>query len=217
MQQWYQCPRCGKNILYGANPCPYCKCSLAWSQQGPVQYLPPAAQPEPAYQPQQTPQYQQQYQQPKPPKKKSNKLGIIALAVVLVALAAVGSCVVCTMAPSSTKATTPAEVISKVKVGMTIDDVMGIVDVDKFTAEKAFVVVSCSSLSFNNDIIDYEATKDMDSPYFMWLCFGSVVQNLNPAIIGFSANPEMVIGTGRMDFAEAQALVEWNSGRPFRR
>jgi hypothetical protein len=121
------------------------------------------------------------------------------------------------MAPSSTKATTPAEVVSKVKVGMTIDDVMGVVDVDKFTAEKAFVVVSCNSLSFNNDVIDYEATKDMDSPYFMWLCFGSVVQNLNPAVIGFSANPEMVIGTGRMDFSEAQALVEWNSGRPFRR
>lgn len=109
MEQWYQCPRCGKDVLYGANPCPYCKCPLTWSRQGPVQYLPPAAQPEPTYQPQQTPQYQQ----PEPPKKKSNKLGIIALAVVLVALAAIGSCVVCVMRPSgsespaSTPGTTP--------------------------------------------------------------------------------------------------------------
>lgn len=71
MQQWHKCPECGKDILYGTNPCPYCKCSLAWSQQGPILYLPPAAQPEPAYQPQQpqqTPQYQEQYKA-EPPKK----------------------------------------------------------------------------------------------------------------------------------------------------
>jgi len=41
MQQWYKCPRCGKDILYATNPCPYCNCSLAWSQQGPMIYLPP--------------------------------------------------------------------------------------------------------------------------------------------------------------------------------
>jgi hypothetical protein len=139
MQQWYQCPRCGKSILYGANPCPYCKCSLAWSQQGPMLYIPPPGapqQPPPQYQqPQQTPQYQQPYQQPQqpgqyyqqqpePPKKKSNKLGIIVLAVVLVALAAVGSCVVCVMVPGSsetsvsTPQTTPTQVDDSIKPGM---------------------------------------------------------------------------------------------------
>jgi hypothetical protein len=136
---------------------------------------------------------------------------LIVLAVII------GGIVLVTGTSSSTKVTTPANIVSKVKVGMTIDDVMGVVDIDKLTSESAFVVVDCNSLSFNNDIIDYEATKDIESPYFMWLCFGSVVENLNPAVIGFSANPEMVIGTGRIDFAEAQTLVEWNSGKPFRR
>lgn len=41
MQEWYKCPECDKDLLYGANPCAYCKCSLAWSQQGPVLYMPP--------------------------------------------------------------------------------------------------------------------------------------------------------------------------------
>jgi len=140
-------------------------------------------------------------------------LGLIVLAVIIggIALAIGGG------SSSSTKVTTPSDIVSKVKVGMTIADVMGIVDIDKLTVEKAFVVVNCDSLSFNNDVLNYEATKDIESPYFMWLFFGVVVQDLNPAVIGFSASPEMVIGTGRIDFTKAQALVEWNSGRPFRR
>lgn len=138
-------------------------------------------------------------------------LGLIVLAAII------GGITLAVGMSSSTKVTTPSDIISKVEVGMTIADVMGVVDIDKLTSEKAFVVVNCNSLSFNNDVLNYEATKDIDSPYFMWLCFGIVVQNLNPAVIGFSANPEMVIGTGRIDFAEAQALVEWNSDRPFRR
>jgi hypothetical protein len=46
MQEWYKCPECGKDLLYGANPCTFCKCSLAWSQQGPVLYLPPIGAPQ---------------------------------------------------------------------------------------------------------------------------------------------------------------------------
>ena len=41
MQQWYKCPQCGADLIYGTNPCPKCKASLAWSQQGPVLYIPP--------------------------------------------------------------------------------------------------------------------------------------------------------------------------------
>ena len=40
MQEWYKCPECDKDLLYGANPCTYCNCSLAWSQQGPILYRP---------------------------------------------------------------------------------------------------------------------------------------------------------------------------------
>ena len=71
MQQWYQCPRCGKDILYGTNPCPYCKCSLAWSQQGPILYIPPPGAPQ-----QPPPQYQQQYQQPHQDKQQTKRTTI---------------------------------------------------------------------------------------------------------------------------------------------
>jgi len=36
MHQWYKCPECDKDILYGTNPCPYCKGVLDWKQQRPV-------------------------------------------------------------------------------------------------------------------------------------------------------------------------------------
>lgn len=42
MEQWYKCPQCAQDVLYGTNPCPYCKGLLAWSQQGPILYTPPA-------------------------------------------------------------------------------------------------------------------------------------------------------------------------------
>jgi hypothetical protein len=41
MQQWYKCSQCSQDVLYGTNPCPYCGCSLAWSQQGPILYRAP--------------------------------------------------------------------------------------------------------------------------------------------------------------------------------
>ena len=39
MEQWYKCPKCGADLLYGTDPCPSCKCSLVWSQQGPKLYM----------------------------------------------------------------------------------------------------------------------------------------------------------------------------------
>jgi len=55
MQQWYQCPRCGAQVAFGARFCGNCQTPLNWPTQ---QYQPPPQQPA------QTPQYQQQYQQP---------------------------------------------------------------------------------------------------------------------------------------------------------
>jgi hypothetical protein len=46
MQQWHKCPECGKDMIYGTNPCPYCKCFLAWSHRGPVLYIPPPEVPQ---------------------------------------------------------------------------------------------------------------------------------------------------------------------------
>lgn len=111
MQQRYQCPRCGAQVVFGARFCGSCQTPLNWPapQQPTVQQPPSPPLQQPA-------QYQQQYQQPQqpgpsgyqqqpePPKKKSSKLGIISLAIVLLALAAVGSCVVCVMQPGSSEA-----------------------------------------------------------------------------------------------------------------
>jgi DNA-directed RNA polymerase subunit RPC12/RpoP len=36
MEQWYKCPQCNSDILYGTNPCPSCKSPLAWDQHKPV-------------------------------------------------------------------------------------------------------------------------------------------------------------------------------------
>lgn len=46
MQQWYNCPRCRRVVKYGINPCPNCKCSLDWSQKGPILYKPPIGAPQ---------------------------------------------------------------------------------------------------------------------------------------------------------------------------
>lgn len=73
MEQWYKCPQCNENILYGTNPCPKCKSSLAWSQQGPIRYIPPiAASQQQVVQPAASPQS---------PKKTTNPL-VIILAIV---------------------------------------------------------------------------------------------------------------------------------------
>ena len=48
-EEWFKCPECGKDMLYGTDPCPYCKCRLGWTQKGPTYQPPPAPHPEPAY------------------------------------------------------------------------------------------------------------------------------------------------------------------------
>jgi hypothetical protein len=45
MDQRYNCSKCGKDIQSGANPCPHCMCSVAWTQDGPILYLPPDGAP----------------------------------------------------------------------------------------------------------------------------------------------------------------------------
>jgi len=97
MDQWFKCPKCGEDIVYGTNPCTYCNCSLAWSQQGPIEYIPPpgAPQQQQYQQPQQsgqTPQYQQQAE---PPKTKITLLHKIAAGIILLGLAIFGTCAIC--------------------------------------------------------------------------------------------------------------------------
>lgn len=115
------------------------------------------------------------------------------------------------------KATTPAEVVQNVKVGMTGTEVIGVVDQDYFISNNAFAAVAFSKLEIVGDNIIYELAKDLDSPYYGWLLFGVVVQDLNPAFIGFKANGDTVIVVTRIPFDKAQSVVELQSGRSFRR
>jgi hypothetical protein len=46
MQQWYKCHQCSQDILYGTNPCPFCKGLLAWSPQGSILYMPSTEEPQ---------------------------------------------------------------------------------------------------------------------------------------------------------------------------
>ncbi len=53
--------------------------------------------------------------------------------------------------------------------------------------------------------------------YYGWLFFGVIAPDLNPALVGFRASGDIVVAVARVPFTDAQALVEWQSGRPFRR
>lgn len=118
---------------------------------------------------------------------------------------------------SHAQATTPAAIVSKIKPGMTMEQVMDIVDMEHFTQNRAHVAVNCSEITVTDTGLQYNATKDIESPYFLWLFFGTVVKDLAPAVVAFSAETETVLFVGRMPFEQAQELVEWQSGRPFRR
>ncbi len=95
MQQWYKCPECGKDILYGINPCPYCKCSLAWSQQGPILYIPPFDAPQK--------QVVQSAASLQSAKKKTNPL-VIILAIIGGCVLLFGTCAICLNSKSSSPA-----------------------------------------------------------------------------------------------------------------
>lgn len=135
-------------------------------------------------------------------------IGLVAL--IAMSLAACGGGV-------PAKATTPAEVEDRVKVGMTGLEVTDVVDQEYFIQYRAFAIVNFSKLEVIGDTINYEAIKELDSPYYGWLLFDVMCQDLNPALIGFKSDGETVVVVARIPFDEAQRLVEWQSDRPFRR
>lgn len=98
MQQWYKCPKCGQDIQYVTNPCPYCKWTLDWRQQQPIPYMPPSEAPQ--QQAGQSPVYAQQQQVVQPAanlqstKKTTNPL-VIVLAVIGGIVLLFGTCAIC--------------------------------------------------------------------------------------------------------------------------
>lgn len=120
---------------------------------------------------------------------------ILGLLLLLTACAAAG------------KATTPAEVVDKVKVGMTVEEVLGKVDQDHFTENYAFVSIDLSKLDAVEGIPDYEEV-------FVWFYFGKILESVDPAAVAIRG--DTVIAVGRLSFEEAQRLIEWQTGIPFR-
>ena len=98
-------------------------------------------------------------------------LAAIILMVGLIAMIGCGS-------GTPAKATTPAEVVDKAKIGMTGLEVIEVVDQEYFIRNDAFAVADFSKLEVVGDSLDYEAVKGMDSPYYGWLLFGVIVQHL---------------------------------------
>jgi uncharacterized membrane protein YhaH (DUF805 family) len=39
MEQWYHCPECDQDLLYGAYSCPLCKCLLDWKEGKPLAHI----------------------------------------------------------------------------------------------------------------------------------------------------------------------------------
>ena len=106
------------------------------------------------------------------------------------------------------KATTPAEVVDRVKVGMTVEEVLDKVDQDYFTENYAFVSIDLSKLDAIEGVLDYEEV-------LVWFYFGKILQSVDPAAVAIRG--DTVVAVGRISFDEAQRLIEWQSGILFRR
>ena len=115
------------------------------------------------------------------------------------------------------KATTPGEVLGTVEVGMTVSEVTSIIDKEYLVQNDALIVVNFSSLQIVGGGIKYQPTKDSDSPYYGWLVFDVIVQDLEPALIGFESDGDTVVVVRGMPFDTAQHLVEEQYDKPFRR
>ena len=92
---------------------------------------------------------------------------------------------VCVLACSCTsKAKTASAIVDKVEVGMTMEEVEEAVNRDYFIQNLSFSIVVCSELeSYGNDIyyVPIKGEESLYAPYFMWLFWGVIVEDLNPS------------------------------------
>ena len=129
-------------------------------------------------------------------------IGLVAL--IAISLVACGGGV-------PTKATTPAEVADRVEFGMTSLEAMEKIDQEYFVQNHAFAVVRSSKLEIAGDALIYEAVageEALDSPYYLWLFFGVIVQDINPTVVGFEAGGDTVVVVTHIPFHEAQRFVD---------
>ena len=126
----------------------------------------------------------------------------------LLCITILGLLLLLTACATAGKATTPAEVVDRVKVGMTVEEVLDKVDQDYFTENYAFVSIDLSKLDTIEGIPDYEEV-------LVWFYFGKILQSVDPAAVAIRG--DTVVAVGRISFDEAQRLIEWQSGILFRR
>jgi len=126
----------------------------------------------------------------------------------LLCITILGLLLLLTACAGAGKATTPAEVIDRVKVGMTVEEVLDKVDQDYFTDNYAFVSIDLSELGAIEGIPDYQEV-------FVWFYFGKILQSVDPAAVAIRG--DTVVAVGRLSFDEAQRLIEWQTGIPFGR
>ena len=132
-------------------------------------------------------------------------IGLVAL--IAISLAACGG----EGGEVQTKATTPAEVADRVEFGMTSLEAMEKIAQEYFVQNHAFAVVRSSKLEIAGDALIYEAVKGeeaLDSPYYLWLFFGVIVQDMNPTVVGFEAGGDTVVVVTHIPFHQAQRLVD---------
>ena len=126
----------------------------------------------------------------------------------LLCITILGLLLLLTACAGAGKATTPAEVIDRVKVGMTVEEVLDKVDQDYFTENYAYVSIDLSKLGDIEGIPDYQDV-------LVWFYFGKILQSVDPAAVAIRG--DTVIAVGRLSFDEAQRLIEWQTGIPFGR
>lgn len=126
----------------------------------------------------------------------------------LLCITILGLLLLLTACAGAGKATTPAEVVDRVEVGMTVEEVLDKVDQDYFTDNYAFVSIDLSELGAIEGIPDYQEV-------FVWFYFGKILQSVDPAAVAIRG--DTVVAVGRLSFDEAQRLIEWQTGIPFGR
>jgi len=124
----------------------------------------------------------------------------------LLCITILGLLLLLTACAGAGKATTPAEVVDRVEVGMTVEEVLDKVDQDYFTDNYAFVSIDLSELAAIEGIPDYQEV-------FVWFYFGKILQSVDPAAVAIRG--DTVVAVGRLSFDEAQRLIEWQTGIPF--
>lgn len=103
------------------------------------------------------------------------------------------------------KATSPLEVYNAVHVGMTSVEAMGengVIDQRYFIQNKAFAGRQLSELWMKDGVVYFEITDDLQSPYYGWFFFGSVVEDVNPTLVGLDAASDTVAVVARLSFDE---------------